>query len=172
MFIYEEVSKDTINRSRVYNKYTCDSCSIEYKKQKRLAEGKPQEHYCSTICYSKAFNYVLLNCANCGISFSKLKSRLSSSKHKIYFCNRKCKDIGQSYIKEIQPSHYGTGNVNYRKLAFSLLDNKCNRCGYFENMSALVVHHIDEIRSNNDISNLEILCANCHAIHHWGSYTV
>ena len=31
-----------------------------------------------------------------------------------------------------------------------------------------VLHHKDRDRHNNDISNLEILCSNCHAIEHWG----
>jgi predicted HNH restriction endonuclease len=43
-------------------------------------------------------------------------------------------------------------------------------CGY-DNLHALVVHHIDEDRSNNTIDNLIVLCANCHAEVHEGNYS-
>jgi hypothetical protein len=39
---------------------------------------------------------------------------------------------------------------------------KCARCGYDELKCSLHVHHIDEDRTNNDTSNLVVLCANCH----------
>ena len=49
----------------------------------------------------------------------------------------------------------------------------CLRCDITEKQhlrkfgEGLHVHHIDRDRENNDLSNLEILCANCHAIEHW-----
>ena len=33
--------------------------------------------------------------------------------------------------------------------------------------TSIIVYHKDTNRENNDISNLEVLCANCHAIEHW-----
>lgn len=55
------------------------------------------------------------------------------------------------------------GIGNYRKKALSHYNHKCNRC---KTQSSLVVHHIDEDRTNNNISNLEILCKKCHQKHH------
>lgn len=43
---------------------------------------------------------------------------------------------------------------------------QCERCGLTEWMGAsipLELHHVDGNRFNNAFSNLEILCANCHA---------
>lgn len=83
----------------------------------------------------------------------------------------KAKEIAQTYIKEIQPDHYGTSShpeVYYRNKAFKHYPHECQLCGYKESIAALVVHHIDHDRSNDDIDNLIILCANCHAIVHWG----
>lgn len=162
---------DTEGRIRLYNIYRCDECGIFYKKQARLAAGATQEHYCSKQCYAKSkinINSIEVDCAHCGIKFWKLKSKLDTSKSGLYFCCREHKDLGQSYIKEIQPSHYGNGIFSYRDKALRLLPNICNRCGYCQNIAALQVHHIDKDRSNNSIDNLEVLCANCHSIEHWG----
>jgi len=71
-------------------------------------------------------------------------------------------------MPEIQPNHYGTGNgeSSYRRLALLEYGYKCQKCGYEANKAAIEVHHKDHNRENNTIENLEVLCANCHAIHH------
>lgn len=172
MKIKEEYLIESGTRKRWYNIYTCDHCGIEYKKQKRLAEGATQEHYCSSKCFNskESDSRVKLICAHCNIEFFRSISTLNRSKHGVYFCCREHKDIGQSYIKEIQPEHYGTGTGEhgYRLLALNKHGYKCMRCGYDKNNAAIVVHHKDHNRDNNLIENLEVLCANCHAIHHWG----
>lgn len=164
---------DTENRLRLYNIYSCEICGIFYKKQARLACGATQEHYCTKTCYTtsqKVNTHTLVICAHCGVDFQKLNSKLSNSKSGLYFCCRKHKDLGQKYIKEIQPSHYGLGNgkYDYREKALSVLGTVCNKCGYCDNKLALDVHHKDRNRENNSIDNLEVLCANCHAIEHRG----
>ena len=67
-----------------------------------------------------------------------------------------------SYIGGLRiemPKHF-----NYRKLAFDTYDPVCAHCG-FGIPSVLEVAHIDCDHSNNDISNLVILCPNCHKMH-------
>ena len=54
--------------------------------------------------------------------------------------------------------------VNYRRLAFGHYDPLCAHCG-FGIAAVLEVAHIDCDRANNDISNLVILCPNCHKMH-------
>ncbi len=54
--------------------------------------------------------------------------------------------------------------VNYRKLAFERYDPLCAHCG-FGVPAVLEVAHLDGNRSNNDLSNLAILCPNCHKMH-------
>jgi len=54
--------------------------------------------------------------------------------------------------------------VNYRKLAFSHHDPLCAHCG-FGVPAVLEVAHLDGDRSNNDVSNLAVLCPNCHKMH-------
>ena len=51
--------------------------------------------------------------------------------------------------------------INYRKLAFANYDPLCAHCG-FGVPAVLEVAHIDGNRANNAVSNLVILCPNCH----------
>jgi hypothetical protein len=170
MKLREEYQIESGTRSRLFNIYSCDYCGKEYRKQKRLAEGATQEHYCSKTCFTNdTSDRVELECSHCGILFKRPRSKLLSSKSGKYFCCREHKDIGQTYIKEIQPGHYGIGNgiASYREKALRHYGNACTKCGY-SNLLALEVHHKDKNRDNNDISNLEVLCCNCHAIEHRG----
>ena len=54
--------------------------------------------------------------------------------------------------------------INYRKLAFEHYAPVCAHCG-FGITDVLEVCHIDCQRTNNDISNLVILCPTCHKMH-------
>ena len=54
--------------------------------------------------------------------------------------------------------------VNYRKLAFAHYDPLCAHCG-FGVPAVLEVAHLDCNRTNNELSNLVILCPNCHKMH-------
>jgi hypothetical protein len=57
-----------------------------------------------------------------------------------------------------------TKRVNYRKLAFDHYDPLCAHCG-FGIPAVLEVAHLDGNRGNNELSNLAILCPNCHKMH-------
>lgn len=43
---------------------------------------------------------------------------------------------------------------------------KCKRTKWFGKPIPLEVHHIDRDRTNNEESNLELLCKNCHSVIH------
>lgn len=54
-------------------------------------------------------------------------------------------------------------------LKIRLLKNRginCERCGYSK-LEILQVHHRDRNRSNNRLSNLELVCPNCHYEEHY-----
>lgn len=164
MILDEFIDKDTCGKNRLFCNISCNTCNSVFKRQKRQVTT----HFCSSFCANIAKGlYVKLACDHCSDEFYKLKSKLAGSKSGKYFCGRKCKDLAQKYMLEIQPDHYGTGDGvhSYRRLALANLPNICGSCGY-SNILALEVHHKDRDRANNDISNLEILCANCHSIKH------
>lgn len=167
MIIREYVSKDTCGKNRVFAEVRCDVCTSIFSRQKRQLK----EHVCSRSCGNLLNgSSIELRCDHCGDLFIRSKSKLSLSKSGKYFCGRKCKDTAQSYMLEIQPEHYGTGTgiKRYREKAFKHYKAVCIRCGY-SNKITLEVHHKDKDRNNNEISNLEILCANCHCLEHLGN---
>jgi len=44
----------------------------------------------------------------------------------------------------------------------NIIKIKCEMCGYDKCKSSLHIHHKDSNHENNDISNIIVLCANCH----------
>ena len=111
-----------------------------------------------------------IKCAYCGKKFYRSLSKIEKSKSGLYFCCRQHKDLAQQIqsgkqFDAIRPNHYGTNDKDisdYRKNAFRKYQHKCFICGWNEDQSILEVHHIDENHSNNEISNLLILCPICH----------
>ena len=101
--------------------------------------------------------YIEMTCAFCGKKFERLKTQVEKSKSGLVFCSKEC---GNKYKNE-QVTNY-QNSTDYRRNAFLAYPHKCYVCGYDDDERILEVHHIDENRNNNDISNLKILCPNCH----------
>ena len=49
-----------------------------------------------------------------------------------------------------------------RKIIFEVYEHKCLVCGEGRKYR-LQIHHLDKIPSNNDITNLLLVCYECHA---------
>ena len=59
-----------------------------------------------------------------------------------------------------------TKNVGRKKVLIEERGHKCEDCGlteWKENPIILELHHVDGNRINNEKSNLQLLCCNCHA---------
>jgi len=144
-------------------------------KQKEINQGFGK--FCSRSCSAqfreknKKKQEPNVKCAICQKDFYKNLSRQKNSKSGIFFCCRAHKyeamKVG-GIMEVIFPHNESTGIYNYRVIAFRVKPKICERCGYDHNEAALIVHHKDRNRNNNVIDNLEILCANCHAIEHLG----
>lgn len=112
-------------------------------------------------------NRIEVECAYCGKKIIKPISKLENSRSGLYFCCREHKDLAQRLDSGVQfdairPEHYNDIISDYRKLAFRNYEHQCAICNYAEDKDLLEVHHIDENRSNNELSNLIILCPLCH----------
>lgn len=145
---------------------------------KELKRGNAK--FCSKKCSSDFRKGIKITshihnatCKSCNTTFHIKQSRIKKSKSGYFFCSRKCKDKAQSIygpisIKEIMPSHFGNAKIpDYRKICFEHYEQKCNKCGFDEIPQIIQVHHKDRNRNNNDISNLEPLCPNCHEKEHF-----
>ncbi len=155
----------------------CINCNSSFEADSR-EHNRGSAKFCSRKCFGQnKSKQALLNpklpnvtCAWCSKAFYLSKSKQSKSKSGLFFCEKAHKDLAQSIvggIREIMPNHYGTTNNDYRNKAFINLPNVCNRCGYNKYVPVLIVHHIDRNRTNNDLSNLEILCPTCHGEEHY-----
>lgn len=127
--------------------------------------------YCSKSCYQefkKRVHSAETVCMNCGKKITKRISESKRSKTGNLYCSRSCSASKNNSLFKTGKNHpnYTTGLGSYRKAKLKdLLAPVCERCG-FDNILALDIHHKDNIRKNNDLSNLEVLCCNCHAIEH------
>lgn len=161
----EEHILDKNGRKRNAVRKTCSYCGKDFLVR---ASWVNTQKYCSRKCaHESSKKRAIVNCAYCGKSFERVGSKLLNSKSGLYFCCREHKDKAQSLeggIKEIMPEHYSTGEGknDYRYRAFKKYEHKCSICGWCEDERVLEVHHIDADRTNNDITNLTILCPICH----------
>ncbi len=171
----EEYILCTDGKKRKAISIVCAHCSKIHLARIRPSRLK-MNRFCSKECaaaYSKNQNRLHLNCSWCGVSFERMFSKAKGSRSGLYFCTRKCKDAAQRLggIEAIQPSHYGTAQLDYRGL-FAEDELICRRCGYSEFKCCVDIHHIDKDRSNNDKSNLVPLCSCCHMGLHRGAWDI
>lgn len=100
------------------------------------------------------------NCINCNSLFT-----INSNNKEQVTCSKGCSNT--IFRSGKNNPNWIDGAGSYRERAIRAFGCKCQKCGYDDHEAAIVVHHKDHNRENNDISNLDVLCANCHAIHHW-----
>lgn len=147
----------------------CDELFFTEAREVNRGNGKFCSIKCSNIYKGKIPKESNVTCAFCKKDFYKNKSKQSKSKSGLHFCTRACKDKAQRIggIKDIQPNHYGEVLSKYRDAAFRSYEHKCAICSYSKYKEVLEVHHKDEDRTNNKISNLIILCPTCHKEVHY-----
>lgn len=135
---------------------TCPQCTRSFVDKRNLPDRKYCSIKCSVVRHKKGENR---NCRNCGREFYAVLNRIKSGRG--IFCSNSCRLKNwnsTSLAKQCQGS--------YRNNAYKVYGRKCCRCGYDKYPRILVVHHVDGNRKNGLISNLEILCPNCHAEAH------
>ncbi len=137
----------------------CAICQKPIYRRPGVLELSMGKAYCGLACY--------------GISQRKekpcvvCKMPILASKNAIT-CSRACSNKYRTGIK------YKIGRprdkvVQERAQKIRLIESrggKCERCGYSK-VAILHVHHRDRNRNNNDLTNLELICPNCHYEEHY-----
>jgi len=79
------------------------------------------------------------------------------------FCGWKCSRAFNSASRRDPTTKKGArkNRADHRRVI-----GKCERCGWNEEILVLHVHHRDHDRTNDVPENWEVLCPNCHKLHH------
>lgn len=141
----------------------CSCCNkVINKKPSHIKKYK--NLYCSKECRGIGWSKtVTVDCACCGISMNRKPHEVTASKTGRLFCSKSCS------AKVSNADRGGYGVTQYRVQAFKELPHECDICSYSKVPGVLQVHHKDRDRSNNDITNLQILCPTCHAVDHYNN---
>lgn len=104
-------------------------------------------------------------CTQCGIKFNRCKSEIKTNDSKNLFCSNSCAATynNKIYVKRKRTNARKRREYNKRK------SNKCLNCGWNEkhpitNKIPIELEHKDGNSKNNDLSNLKLLCPNCHSL--------
>jgi len=137
----------------------CSICRKPIYRRPVEIEKNSGRVYCSMLCFGKSCRREVA-CLNCG------KPILGGLNKKT--CDRACANIHRTGIR--YTAERSKDKVSsQRALKLRLLKqrgNACERCGYSK-FEILQVHHKDRNRENNDVSNLELICPNCHFEEHY-----
>lgn len=133
------------------------SCNICHSLFHVIYHRAKSAKYCSNECRyigMKGRGLTPYKCQHCHKEF------LDSASTKRKFCSREC--VNKSSKETFKPVF---STVRKMMIARNMVE-KCIRCGFNEFKQILGIHHKDRNRHNNDLSNLEVLCPNCHSIEH------
>ena len=126
----------------------CLTCNNEF-----LHYTWDTQKYCSTKCSNNKDKIEVL-CTVCNTSILKSKSLVERNNKN--YCSRECYNFRNGIHKKLK-----------RNTAFykDLLNRTPCKCGE-KTLYLLQIHHIDGVNKNNENSNLEVVCANCHIKRH------
>ena len=136
----------------------CASCGNDF-----LCDGsRTKASYCSLSCYSVARKSKPLEQIECKGCLTKFTPK----KRSVIYCSKGCVKRTLQ-LKNIENGLF----FSYKKAKKHLIKSAsgCSKCGWSDEIGVLELHHIDRNHKNNHISNLQILCPNCHSIDHFKS---
>lgn len=137
----------------------CTICSKPIYKRPQQIQLSSGRVFCGQSCFGVSCRKET-PCVVCG----KL---ILSGLHK-KTCSRSCANTHRAGIKyngrSLQDKVKSQQALKTRLLAKK--GASCERCGYSK-LEILQVHHKDRNRNNNDLSNLELICPNCHYEEHY-----
>lgn len=124
--------------------------------------------YCSMKCSQDSQRRgKYFSCEICKRNVWRIPSKVRHSKSGKVFCNKSCQTLWRNkfYSGPLHPKWLGGINIYRKVLTKTGKPVICRACGY-DNEKVLLAHHIDKNRKNNNATNLEWLCRNCHYLVH------
>lgn len=94
-------------------------------------------------------------CEVCRPEYKKEQMRIISLKHYVPKGRNQFREKNNNWKGGVAPS-------TYQSICFEAHGRNCYLCDSY----AVLVHHLDEDRSNNTISNLRPMCKRCHQVGH------
>ena len=138
-----------MKKARTKNKTDiCLGCQKEF-----LHYSWDTQKYCSKICSNNKDKVEVL-CVVCNTSTFKSKSLVERNDNN--YCSRDCYNFRNGLHKKLKR------NTAYYKHLLQTTSCKCGEKTFY----LLQIHHIDGDNSNNEKTNLEVVCANCHIKRH------
>lgn len=144
------------------NPTKCLLCDAPFPYEKR--HNKFCSHKCAAIYNNgkrkESDYYEIKYCPVCG---KKLTWKMRN------YCSNECRliDYWDNEIKSLIDGSYKRDSQALRSCLIKYFKNTCTCCGNKEWMGEdipLEVHHKDGNSENNILTNLELLCPNCHAL--------
>ena len=103
---------------------------------------------------------IKVKCAWCEKEIERTPSQVSKSQTGYFYCCQEHGNLHKNLLRRM--SGEWNSSQNYRLKAFKEYPHRCFICGWDEDERILEVHHNDEDRTNNELTNLTILCPTCH----------
>ncbi len=126
--------------------------------------------YCSLVCshvrYNRRSIQVNVSCSNgCGILISSRKKYCSGACQQDYQFKLRCLEIEAGRYRVV------SNNRVIRRYLVAKIGERCTGCGWNKRHEVtgrvpVEVEHIDGNWQNNALSNLTLLCPNCHSLTH------
>lgn len=147
--------KEYAEKRYLENQAKCFYCSTIFPYEKR--KQKFCDHSCSANYHSRLSKRAIpkeQTCINCNTLFF-------NRKHIQKFCSRKCSATfhADNHVKS------GTGSCRSLKRHLTELNNSCSICGLKNEWNnkklVMILDHINGNSSDNDLSNLRLVCPNC-----------
>lgn len=154
---YGELRKKIIGEKKIK---TCPQCKKEF-----ITGGRDKRHHTVIYCSRPCFDIHRQRrrsepCLKCGVIVTKPISHFK----KKTFCSKYC---AYSYrVRKFKPV---PSCYKLKRVVMIETIGQCQRCGYKKYPNILHIHHKDRNRKNNEDSNLELICPNCHEIEHRGT---
>lgn len=157
---FKDIVAGSYSRREVFSKLGWKEVGHSYRKFNKLIETHsiPIDHFNPGLSRRK-YERETRNCLSCGKEFETVLSKKGNA----VTCSKSC---AATYFKTGKNNpNWSGGAYSYRDRCFRKWGNACMVCGEDR---VVEVHHLDEDRTNNKVSNLRPLCPTHHTYMHRG----